>query len=331
MEPDFDTFLVAVYTEIDTLLSSAQPPVRPGPPPRMSDTAVLTLVVIGHWGGSSERGLLRWAETYLRSSFPVILSQSAFNRRVRQLGPRCVHLLLALAEVLGVATSPYQVVDTTAVPLARRCRGARQRLFADEAAVGHGGVDRQFSYGSKLLLAVAADGPISGVVLGPADTQDRWLGDALLTWRMTPDGIPWTVADIPRRSRRGHGRVGPTGPRWWPDSVGAPGLGLYLADRGFGGDAWRDHWAADTAAWVLTDQHPVSTAATRHSHHHGRQVIEPVNGLLAGVFHLAYPRAKTMGGVVTRVAATCTAFNRGVWGNRLFGRPDLAVGTLLAG
>jgi hypothetical protein len=305
--------------------------VRPGPRPRMDDSEVLTLVLAGQWRGSSERDLLRWADGQLRSYFPVLLSQSAFNRRARALGPLCVQLMLALADLLDAATSPYQVVDTTAVPLARQCRGDRHRLFADEAAVGTGGSDHQFYYGCKLLLAVAADGPITGFVLGPADTQDRWLLDALVTWRVTPDGLPWTVADIPRRFRRGQGRVGPTGPRWWPDSVGAPGLGLYLADQGFGGVAWQDHWRHDTAAWVMTGAEAGVTAPARQGHHHCRQVIETVNGLLADVFQLAYPKAKTMWGVVTRVAAKCAAVNLGIWVNRRFDRDDLALETLFPG
>jgi hypothetical protein len=141
------------------------------------------------------------------------------------------------------------------------------------AAVGYGGSDRQYFYGCSLLLAVAADGPITGFVIGPADTQERWLLDVLVVWQRTPARVPWTVADIPRRYRRGQGRRGPTGPRWYPDSLGKPGMGLYLA----------------------------------------------------------YPKAKTMWGLVCRVAAKCAACNLGIRLNREFGRPDLALATLFPG
>jgi hypothetical protein len=322
-----DTFLVAVYTQIDTLLQTdlALPP-RPGPPSRMSDSEILTLLVIGQAHGSSERGLLRWAADALAAYFPVLLSQSAFNRRVRRLGPVCHQVMLALAELLDAATSPYQVVDATAVPLARQCRGERHRLFADEAAVGVGGSDHQYFYGCSLLLAVAADGPITGWVVGPADTQERWLLDALLTWRQSPAAEPWALADLPKQ-RGGGTRVGPTGPRWWPDSVGTPGLGLYLADRGFSGAAWQTHWAADTNA-VVAVATPDQPDVVRRGHHHCRQVIETVNGLLQETLHLAFPKAKTMWGVVTRIIAKCTAVNVGIWANRLLGRPDFALTTV---
>jgi len=327
-----DTFLTAVYCAIDTLLQEelVLPP-RPGPPPRMSDSEVLTLLVIGQAHGSSERGLLRWAADSLAAYFPVLLSPSAFNRRVRRLGSVCAQVMLALADLLDAATSPYQVVDATAGPLARQCRGVRHRRFADEAAVGIGGSDHQYFYGCSLLLAVAADGPITGFVVGPADTQERWLLDALLAWRGSPAADPWTVADLARRTRRPVSRwVGPTGPRWWPDSVGRPGMGLYLADQGFDGAVWRDHWVADTQAFVSVAT-PDQPDAVRRGHHHCRQVIETVNGLLHETCHLASPKAATMWGVVTRIIAKCAAVNAGIWANRLLGRPDFALSDLFPG
>lgn len=334
MAVDLDTFLVAVYTEVDTLYQTGIAPgipVRPGPLPKMVDSEVLTLMLVGQWRGSSERGLLRYADAHLSAYFPVLLSQSAFNRRARVLGPVCTQLMVRLADVLGADTVPYQIVDTTPVPLARQCRGKRHRLFADDAAVGRGGSDHQFYYGCALLLAVAADGPITGFLLGPASTQDRWLLDALLTWRVAPDGIPWTVDDLPPSHATGGSRVGPTGPRWWPDSAGHAGTGVYLADRGFTGKDWLPHWEQDTAAVVLTGVAPDLPLRLRRAHHGWRQTIETINGLLADVFHLAFPQAKTMWGVVTRVAAKCTALNLGIWCNRLFGRDDLAVDTLFSG
>lgn len=54
-------------------------------------------------------------------------------------------------------------------------------------------------------------------------------------------------------------------------------------------------------------------------------------GELHETFDLAFPLAKTMWGVVTRVVAKCTAVNLGIWANRLLGRNDLALKTLFPG
>lgn len=334
MDTDRDTFLTAVYTTVDTILQTEilpHTPVRPGPVPIMRDSEVLTLELIGPWRGSSERDLLRWADAELRPWFPVQLSQSAFNRRCRDLAPCCAELMVILADQLGADQTPSQILDTTPVPLARQCRGARRRLFTEtQASVGRGGSDHTWFYGCRLLLAVAADGPITGCVLSPAATQDRWDADALLTWRTDPAGHLWTVDDLPRgrRHRRGGGGyTGPTGLRWWPGSVGHHhATGVYVADQGFGGQAWLPHWRADTGAEVLPGDPPESLV--RRAHHGWRQMIETINEQLADVMHLAFPLAKTIWGVVTRVVAKCTAVNVGIWVNRWSARPDMALTTL---
>lgn len=207
MDTDIDTFLVAVSTQIDTLPQTELilPP-HPGPPPRMADSEVLTLLGVGHWHGASERALLRWANAELRSSFPVQLSQSAFNRRVRRLGPTCARLISLLADILDADPAPYKVVDTIGVSLARQCRGQDHRLFGDEAGHGRTGSDRQFLYGCSLLLSVTPAGMITGLMIGLAGTQDRWLLDALLCWRRDPTQPLWTVADLADHSHRKRAR-----------------------------------------------------------------------------------------------------------------------------
>ena len=142
MPIDLDTFLVALYTIVDDLYQQhAGPakPVRPGPPPTGSDSEVLTLALCAQWWGRSERAFLRYVCQYWRGYFPRLLSQSAYNRRCRDLAGVLVALVPIVAQELHAATAAYEVIDTVAVPLARRCQGCRQRLFADEAAIGWGG------------------------------------------------------------------------------------------------------------------------------------------------------------------------------------------------
>jgi hypothetical protein len=46
------------------------------------------------------------------------------------------------------------------------------------------------------------------------------------------------------------------------------------------------------------------------------------------VLGLPFPGARSAWGLLTRVAAKVAALNLGIWLNRLFGRPDLALATL---
>jgi hypothetical protein len=61
-----------------------------------------------------------------------------------------------------------------------------------------------------------------------------------------------------------------------------------------------------------------------------RQVVETVNDQLTAVFGLSFPRARSPWGLLTRVAAKVAALNLGIWLNRCFGRPDLALATLFS-
>ena len=301
---------------------------------------MLTLAVIAQWQQRrSERAFLRYACAYLRDYFPRLLSQSAFNRRVRDLsgvlcllGPMVSH---ETARLKGQG-SAYEVLDAVPVPLMRRCRGRRRRVFADEAAIGRGGSDKEWYYGVHLLTAVNAWGEITGFVVGPADTEERWLAEALFRWRRDPEVSEPRAKELdpilgPSHKAGRHGaRVGPTGPIWPRLGAGLPADGPYLADLGFTGGGWARHWRADWGASVLT-----KADFTRHIsdlHRQAchwlsslRQVVETVYEHLTDQLGLKFPRARTLWGLRARLAAKIAAFNTAVHINYRFGRQPFAL------
>ena len=96
MTLDLDTFLVALYTIVDDLYMehcAKHKPTRRGRRPRLSDSEVLTLAICAQWSGTSERGFIRYARERWRRYFPDLLSQSAFNRRSRDLSGVLSHLI----------------------------------------------------------------------------------------------------------------------------------------------------------------------------------------------------------------------------------------------
>jgi hypothetical protein len=333
MSVELDTFLVALYTIVDDRYRehvAAQRPRRRGGPPRLSDSEVLVLTLCAQWYGPSERSFLRFVARYWGSYFPDLLDQSAFNRRVRDLTGVLTQLVPLVAAELGAALTPYQVFDGVGVPLARRCRGQRHRLFAHEAAIGRGGVDKDWYFGCHLLLSCTPAGVVTGFVAGPANTEGRWLADALCCWRADPAAFPWDQDDLPPSHHRG-GRVqGPTGPIWPRDGAGRASPAPYLADNGFRGVGWSTHWRIDYAARILTaDTYPGDAAPQARRQHHGwRQIIETVNGILEQTLHLHFPGARSFWGLRARLAAKLLALNLGIWLNTLFERDPLALDTL---
>lgn len=341
MEIDLDTFLVTVYCTVDDLYQAFVAPAKPrrrGHQPEMADSEVLTLALVAQWQQDrSESAFLRYVRHHWRGYFPRLLSQSAFNRRVRDLAGVLAFLgpLIGRETTRPLAEPPaYEVLDGVPVPVMRRCRGIKHRLFADEAAIGHGGSDEDWYYGVELLTIVNAAGLISGFVIGPATTDERWLAEALLRWRQDPTAPVPTRAQLapllgPSHKAEG-ARVGPTGPigsRW---GAGERSDLPCLADLGFRGRAWAHHWRADYGTAVLTKADYANAAATerrkgRHMLSSLRQVIETTNQALTDVFGLTFPRARTAWGVLARVAAKIAAFNAALSINHLFNRPTFAI------
>lgn len=321
--PDLDTFLTTVYVLMDDLYrAEAQPhlPPRPGARPGLSDSEVLTLAVLAQWQpDNSERAFVAFVNQHWQAYFPRRLTQSAFNRRVRHLGNVLAFLGPRVHQQLGAVLGPraFEVLDGVPVPLMRRCRGNAHRLFGDEAGIGRGGSDKAWYYGVRLLTLVDHHGFITGWVEVPAPTGERWGAEALFRWRQdaaAPAPTAAELAEVLGPSHHGPERLGPTGPvrgRW---SAGRPTAAPVLADLGFTGAAWRAHWAAAYGADVLTkaDYAPLPPPQCRRWQQwfNGlRQEVETINGLLEQQFHLWFPRARTFGGLLTRLAAKVTACN----------------------
>lgn len=332
---DTATFLTTVYTVLDDLYQSDLAPLRahtPGRRPRVSDSEVLTLALLGHWYRLSERALLRRAAGDWRPFFPDQLSQSAFNRRVRGLATVFSWLVPRLAAELGAATARYEILDGVSVPLERCCRGATQRLLGADADFGKGGSDKRWYYGCKLLLSVTPQGVVTGFVAGPANTEERWLAEALLSGRESHGVGAWCGADVPA-PQRSAGKLyhGPSGPVWPRLGLGVRGSDAYLGDCGYTGAWWTQHWRQDYGARVVTpwSYTPEDTTALR-AHAALRQIVETDNAHLKGDLALEYPGARSRWGLRARVAAKLSMLNLALLLNQRAGRPLFALATLAA-
>jgi hypothetical protein len=340
---DRATFLTTVYCVVDDLYQhhcARHKPRRPGPRPELSDSEVLTLALLAQWWPTnSERAFCAYAARQWRAYFPRLLDSSALNRRIRDLGGALALLGPLVAEearrVLGLAPPAYAVLDGAPVPLMQRCRGTQQRVFTHEAALGKGGPQKDWFYGLKALVVVEPEGFITGLVVGPAHTDERLLLDALLRFRWDPraalpSGAQLTALLGPTHAAGGR-RQGPTGPIGPRLSAGRPHPERpLLGDLGFRGAAWHAHWAHDLHSTVLTER-TLAAAAQRsgdatlvRAYHGARQVVERTIGSLEKQLHLAYPRARSLGGLWARLAAKATAHNLLRFLNLLVGRPPEA-------
>lgn len=193
-----------------------------------------------------------------------------------------------------------------------------------------------------LLTAINALGEITGFAVGPADTEERWLAEALFRWRQVPEAPEPRAKELdpllgPTHKAGLHGaRLGPTGPIWPRLGVGQPADGPYLADLGFAGRAWAHHWRAAWGACVLTKA-DYARDTSNHLHRQAchwlsslRQSVETVFQHLTDQLGLKFPRARSLWGLRTRLAAKIAAFNVAVFVNYQFARQPFALFNPLA-
>jgi hypothetical protein len=173
----------------------------------------------------------------------------------------------------------------------------------------------------ELVAAVDQRGAITGFVLIPASTEERWGAEALLRWRAAPAAPAPTAAELapvpgPAHRRRGQ-RLGPTGPIAPRLGAGPPAAGPYLTDRGLRGADWPRHRRAHDGATVLA-------GATRQLRSL-RRVVASAFTTLTEVLGLSFPRARSSWGPLARVGAKAAAHNLARFLNHLFARPSFSV------
>jgi hypothetical protein len=294
---DLETFLASLYALVDDWRRAEHPSAarKPGRPPRLSDGEVLTLAVLSQWPRfRSERDFWRFADAHLRGHFPNLLSQSQFNRRVRALEPELRALHRDLSRKLADVSEVYRVLDTTLVPAIVRVRARRKGLFAGQAAFGRSVSKTEWIYGFKVALVADPKGVVTSFGLAPANCDERPIGDALLA---------------------------------------ADGHDAYLADAGFSSVAWERRWLEVHGALVAaTPQRTARRAWPERDRRWAsgkRQLIEGVIGQLKDLFGLERHRAKTLGGLLARLAAKVVAYTCGQVLNAHLGRPLRRLACLL--
>jgi hypothetical protein len=275
---DLDSFLVSLYVLVDDWWKahhSSSAPRKPGRPALLSESEVLTLAILAQWPRfRSERDFWRFAWAHLRPYFPMLCSQGQLNRRIRALESELRLLQGSFAEELTQPSVAYRVMDTTLLPAIVRVRASRKGLFAGQATFGRSASKTEWVYGFKVALVVDPYGVITAFGLAPAASDERPIGDALLA----------------------------------SDRHGA----YYLADKGFAGIEWERLWmeiyGALVAATPKNNSRRAWSKADRRWASGKRQIVEGVISQLKDFFSLERHRAKTLEGLLTRLAAKVAAY-----------------------
>jgi Transposase DDE domain len=294
---DLDSFLVSLYVLVDDWWQAERARTKRGPgrPALLTDPEVLTLAILAQWPRfRSERDFWRFAWAHLRPYFPELCTQGQLNRRIRALEPELRALQRDFAEELAEPSAVYRVMDTTLIPAIVRVRASRKGLFCGQASFGRSASKTEWVYGFKVALVVDPDGVITAFGLAAASSDERPIGEAL---------------------------------------VASDRHGAYLADKGFTGVEWERLWmevyGALVAATPKDNSRRAWPKADRRWASGKRQIIEGVIGQLKDFFSLERHRAKTLDGLLTRLAAKVAAYTLAQRINDSLGRPLRHLAELL--
>lgn len=290
MVTSFEDFCTWMYVIVDDFWKQLAPLFhRPGPAPQCSDAELLTMALIGECRGwDLETELLAQFRDF-RGLFPVLPSQSRFNRRRRQLMRGFQLLRQLVLRVLDVAQDRQCAIDSLPVPAVQfhLAPGSTGDWDVHGAAFGKVSSKKQTIYGYKLHLLVTFSGVVLNFQLAPANASDLQVGVELLSEHSDLDVL---------------------GDKAYISAAEAAAL-------------WQQRRIRLTTLprRNMKQQLPRAVARAINS---ARQIVETVNGQLAEQFHVEANHAHTFWGLCARLFTKLTAHTLCIYVNRLLGNPQ---------
>lgn len=291
MIADCEDFCTWVFVVDDDIWKSLAPFCRrPGPEPVCTDSELIAMSLIGECrGGHQETELLScWHDS--RSWFPRIPSQSRFNRRRRNRMQAVNLIRQVLVRSLDLSGDTHCLIDSLPIPALHFhwVPSSSGDWKAFDATDGKAITKKQTIFGYRLHLLITLNGLILDFELTPANCTDLEAGFERLS-----DHTDWEVL-----GDKGYISAAKAAELWTPHRIRLPPL-------------------------PRSNQKVQVTPAVTPLHHAVRQLIETVNGQLAGQFAIETNYAHTFWGLCTRLYSKLTAHTLCIYINRLLGKPDV--------
>ena len=290
MIKEFDDFCLYVYVIVDEIYQKIEPIMkRRGPKPLCSDSELIAMTLIGEckgWDIETEL-LCNWQSH--RNLFPIIPTQSRFNRRRRNLMFAFNLIRRILLTRIEYAQDNQCIIDSLPIPAVKfhLVPSSTGDWRAYGATFGKVSSKKETIFGFKLHLLVTMGGIIRDFVLAPANETDLYVGLDMLFEQYDLDVLgdkAYINADI-QAELQSKNRVN-----------------LQTLSR--------------------KNQQKQLPKATSHLFNRVRQMIETVNGQLTEQFDIETNHAHTFFGLCSRLYSKLTAHTLCIHINCLLGNPN---------
>jgi Transposase DDE domain len=171
---DLNTFIVSVFCLIDDQLKDLGRIRSRGPAPKLSDSEVLTIEVVGEFLGlDTDKGIHLFFRRHYSEWFPALceVHRTTFARQAANLWKIKEHLWQELL-LLAPHDPTFALVDSMPLPACLFARAYRCRRFRGEAAFGKDTLLKQTFYGFRVHMRVCWPGVITRLSIAPANTHE---------------------------------------------------------------------------------------------------------------------------------------------------------------
>jgi hypothetical protein len=154
---------------------------RRGRAPRLADSEVITIEVVGEFLGlDADRELFRHFRAYHTAEFPALahISRTTFARQAANLW-RVKHLLQSRLAAWLSGDDPRRLVDSLPIDACQFARATFCRRFAGEADYGYDHLRKRTYYGFRLHLRTSREGVIESFLVTSARPADATVTPAL--------------------------------------------------------------------------------------------------------------------------------------------------------
>ena len=174
---DISEFIIAVYLCVDLHLESLlalYPPRTKGFAPRLSDSEVLTLEIVGEFlGCHSDTDIWKYFRRHWQSWFPGLGHRSTFVRQAANLWQYKQLLHQRLLESLAAAEGSLFRIDGFPMPVCGFKRAPHAQVFKGLAGFGSSKTKLDTFYGFRGHLLINGQGVVLGLAVTAANVDER--------------------------------------------------------------------------------------------------------------------------------------------------------------
>ena len=172
-----EDFIMAVFCRIEEILQkiAAQQPWRTrGFPPKLSDSEVITMEVVGECLGiDTDKQIWQYFRAHWHQLFPCLGSRCHFARHAAHLWAMKKRLHEDLAKTLHAYSDAIHMIDGFPMPICLFARAKRCKLFRESAAFGYCASKKQIYRGFHGHLVMSSTGIITALTVTAANEDER--------------------------------------------------------------------------------------------------------------------------------------------------------------